>query len=252
MARDPYYEPEEESGRSPQKLFLIILAVLMLALIILCVVLTLRLRSSKTEVADLKDKLAATEQNSSSLWNYADPGAQTGTPASSTPENTPAPESSPELTPVPTVAPTATPEPTPTPTATPEPVVSEPGGLPSWISENDLRYLLKRPADDEWYSAPGKLYVTAELGLRMRSGPSGEYGLITVIPYKSEVTVYAGHGDWRLVKDSKGNVGWASSKLMTTEGTSSESPTPSPAAPSTAPETDPEPTPSPEAPSVSG
>jgi len=192
----------------------------------------MKLRSANSEIEQLNTDLVAAQaqQSSGNMWDYS-AGTDVPPPTQSDPigqaggETQPA---APAATPEPTPAPTPEPTPTPIPTPTPEPVV-QPGGLPSWLDEKDMKYVQKRPKDDEWYSAPGKLYVTAELGLNMRGGYDSTYGLITTIPTGTEVTVYAGHGDWRLVKDAKGNVGWASVKLMSTEppeGAATPSPSP--------------------------
>lgn len=259
MARDPYYDDYndfDEGGKSPKTLLLIGAAVLMLVLIVLCVLLTLKLRSANSEIEQLNtDLVAAQAQQSSNMWDYSSgESAQPSQPSDPIGEagGETAPVATPAPTPAPTPTPTPEPTPTPIPTPTPEPVV-QPGGLPSWLNEKDMKYVQKRPKDDEWYSAPGKLYVTAELGLNMRGGYDSSYGLITTIPTGTEVTVYAGHGDWRLVKDAKGNVGWASVKLMSTEPPEgAATPTPAPTVepvPSAEPGTD---TPEAEAPSQSG
>lgn len=258
MARDPYYDDYndfDDEGKGSKTLLLVGACVLMLVLIVLCVLLTFKLRSANSEIEQLNTDLvtAQAQQQSGNMWDYS-AGTDVQQPAQPDPigeagGDVQQPEA-PVATPAPTPAPTPEPTPTPIPTPTPAPVVQE-NGLPSWLSEKDMKYVQKRPKDDEWYSAPGKLYVTAELGLNMRGGYSSDYGLITTIPTKTEVTVYAGHGDWRLVKDAKGNVGWASVKLMSTEppegmATPSPSPTVAPV-----PSSDPN-TPAAEAPSQSG
>ena len=259
MAKDPYYDDYndfDDEGKSPKTLLLIGAAVLMLVMIVLCVLLTMKLRSANSEIEQLNtDLVAAQAQQSGNMWDYSE-GSDVQQPAVSDPIGEAGGESAPAATPAPTAEPTPVPtaEPTPTPIPTPEPEpVVQPGGLPSWLDEKDMKYVQKRPQDDEWYSAPGKLYVTAELGLNMRGGYDSSYGLITTIPTGTEVTVYAGHGDWRLVKDAKGNVGWASVKLMSTEppegaATPSPSPTVEPV-PSSDPTAEP---PEAEAPSQSG
>lgn len=262
MARDPYYDDYndfEDEGKSPKTLLLIGAAVLMLVMIVLCVLLTMKLRTANAEIEQLNtDLLTAQAQQSGNMWDYSS-GTDTQQPESGDPIGNaggdvqqPSVPEAPVSTPAPTPAPTPEPTPSPIPTPTPEPVV-QPGGLPSWLNEKDMKYVQKRPKDDEWYSAPGKLYVTAELGLNMRGGYDSSYGLITTIPTGTEVTVYAGHGDWRLVKDAKGNVGWASVKLMSTEppegaATPSPSPTVTPI-PEASPAAE---TPAAEAPSQSG
>ena len=256
MAKDPYYDDYNDfdnEGKSPKTLLLLGAVVLMVVLIVLCVLLTFKLRAAKAEVSDLNTQLlTAQAQQSDNMWDYsantgseAQPGGDPiGNAGGDVPAATPAP------TPAPTPTPTPAPTPTPIPTPTPEPVV-QPGGLPSWLSEKDMKYVVKMPKDDEWYSAPGKLYVTAELGLNMRGGYDSSYSLITTIPTGTEVTVYAGHGDWRLVKDAKGNVGWASVKLMSTEPPEgAATPTPAPTV-APVPSADPN-TPAAEAPSQSG
>ena len=258
MARDPYYDDYndfEDEGKSPKTLLLIGAVVLMLVLIVLCVLLTLKLRSANSEIEQLNTDLVAAQaqQQSGNMWDYS-AGTDVQQPAQSDPIGEAGGDaqqpSVPAATPAPTPAPTPEPTPTPIPTPTPAPVVQE-NGLPSWLSEKDMKYVTKWPKDDEWYSAPGKLYVTAELGLNMRGGYSSDYSLITTIPTGTEVTVYAGHGDWRLVKDARGNVGWASVKLMSTEPPAGmATPTPSPTV-APVPSSDPN-TPAAEAPSQSG
>ena len=255
MARDPYFEDYNDfdnEGKSSKTILLIGAAVLMLVMIVLTVLLTFKLRSANAEIEKLNTDLITAQAQQSSMWDYS--SEQPQQPQQSDPIGSAGGESAPAATPAPvaTPVPTPTPAPTPTPipTPTPEPVV-QPGGLPSWLSEADMKYVQKRPADDEWYTAPGKLYVTAELGLNMRGGYSSTYGLITTILTGTEVTVYAGHGDWRLVKDAKGNVGWASVNLMSTEppaGAATPSPSPTVAP---VPSADPN-TPEVEAPSQSG
>ena len=259
MARDPYYDDYndfDDEGKGSKTLLLVGAVVLMLVLIVLCVMLTLKLRGANSEIEQLNSDLVAAQaqQQSGNMWDYS-----AGTDAQQPPvESDPIGEAGgevqqpavPEATPAPTPAPTPEPTPAPIPTPSPEPLVQE-NGLPSWLSEADMKYVKKRPADDEWYSAPGKLYVTAELGLNMRGGYSSDYSLITTIPKGTEVTVYAGHGDWRLVKDAKGNVGWCSVKLLSTEPPAGmATPTPSPTV-APIPSSDPN-APAAEAPSQSG
>ena len=258
MARDPYYDDYndfEGEGKGSKTLLLVGACVLMLVLIVLCVLLTFKLRSANSEIEQLNTDLvtAQAQQQSGNMWDYS-AGGDVQQPPQSDPIGEAGSDvqqpSAPAATPAPTPAPTPEPTPTPIPTPTPAPVVQE-NGLPSWLSEKDMKYVTKWPKDDEWYSAPGKLYVTAELGLNMRGGYDSSYSLITTIPTATEVTVYAGHGDWRLVKDAKGNVGWASVKLMSTEPPAGmATPTPSPTV-APVPSSDPT-TPEAEAPSQSG
>ena len=237
---DYEYEEEaaEETGRSkPMTMFLMILGVLLLALTVLCVLLTVRLRSQKGKVEELNTKLTAAETVAQQAqWAYSEPLPEAqpqDQPGTTEAEPTPAP------TPAPTPEPT--PAPTPIPTPTPAPVVTTEGGLPSWLTEADMNNIYKRPADDEWYATPGKLYVTAEFGLRMRSGPGSDvYGILAVAPANSEVTVYASHDTWRFVKDVNGHFGWASNTLLSNEapeGVIVATATPTPVLPEAAPET---------------
>lgn len=228
----------EETGRSkPMTMFLMILGVLLLALTVLCVLLTVRLRSQKGKVEELNTKLTAAETAAQQAqWAYSEPLPEAqpqDQPGTTEAEPTPAP------TPAPTPEPT--PAPTPIPTPTPAPVVTTEGGLPSWLTEADMNNIYKRPADDEWYATPGKLYVTAEYGLRMRSGPGSDvYGILAVAPANSEVTVYASHDTWRFVKDVNGHFGWASNTLLSNEapeGVIVATATPTPVLPEAAPET---------------
>ena len=203
---------ESARGGKPMTMFLMILGVLLLALTVLCVLLTVRLRGQRSKVEELNTKLTEAENRAAQAqWAYSEPLPET---QPLTPEAQP--EAVPEATPAPTPEPT--PAPTPLPTPTPAPVVTTEGGLPSWITEADMKDIYKRPADDEWYATPGKLYVTAEFGLRMRSGPGSDvYGILAVAPAKTEVTVYASHDTWRFVKDVNGKFGWASNTLLSNE-----------------------------------
>ena len=239
---DYEYEEEaaEETGRSkPMTMFLMILGVLLLALTVLCVLLTVRLRSQKGKVEELNTKLTEAETAAQQAqWAYSEPLPE------AQPQDQPGTtETEAEPTPAPTPAPTPepTPAPTPIPTPTPAPVVTTEGGLPSWLTEADMNNIYKRPADDEWYATPGKLYVTAEYGLRMRSGPGSDvYGILAVAPANSEVTVYASHDTWRFVKDVNGHFGWASNTLLSNEapeGVIVATATPTPVLPEAAPET---------------
>ena len=201
---DEEYEAEEKSGGS-KGLFLVILGVLLLALTVLCVLLTGKLRSANTEVESLQSKLKEAE---TVKWTM-----HQETPGSAVPSETvpiPAPASSTPPAPVS--------EPTPAPTPTPAPAVVTAGGLPSWLTEENMAKITRRPKDDEWYGSPGKLYVTATLGLNLRTGIRTDIdNIITQIKCGSEVMVYAASGNMRFVQDPKGNFGWASSKLMSNE-----------------------------------
>ena len=200
------YEDEEteEKGSGSRNLFLVILGVLLLALTVLCFLLTGKLRAANAEVEGLQTKLQEAE---AVKWTMPEP-----TPAATVPT---------ETVPIPSPEVSATPEPvetTPVPTATPAPVVVTAGGLPSWLSEDDMAVITRRPKDDEWYGAPGKLYVTAALGLNLRSGLRTDINnIITQIKYGSEVEVYAASGNMRFVQDPEGNFGWASSKLLSND-----------------------------------
>ncbi len=216
MARKKYdddydYEYEEEpkaKGNGSKTTFLLILGVLLIALTVLCVLLTGKLRAANSEVESLQTKLTAAE---SVKWEAPVETA----PAATVPSETVSiPTPGVETTPVPT----ATPEPTPVPTATPEPVVVTAGGLPSWLTEANMAKITRRPKDDEWYGSPGKLYVTATLGLNLRSGIRTDIdNIICQIKCGSEVMVYAASGNMRFVQDPKGNFGWVSSKLLSNE-----------------------------------
>ena len=202
------YEDEEEEettekGSGSKSLFMVILGVLLLALTVLCVLLTGKLRAANTEVEGLQTKLKEAE---TVKWN-----APQETPAAMVPTET-VPIPSPVISTTP--APTAT----PVPTATPAPVVVTAGGLPSWLTEENMAKITRRPKDDEWYGSPGKLYVTATLGLNLRSGLRTDINnIITQIKCGSEVMVYAASGNMRFVQDPKGNFGWVSSKLLSNE-----------------------------------
>lgn len=208
---------ESDRGGRPMTMFLVILGVLLLALTVMCVLLTVRLRSQRSQVEELENKLAAAQSAPAAQdsWTYPDATPQGGAQSAPGDTSTPAPLTTPEPTPAPTPEPT--PEPTPVPTPTPAPVITTEGGLPSWLTEANMAKITKRPKDDEWYAAPGKLYVTAEIGLNMRSGPDASYALITTIPPKTEVTVYASHDNWRFVQDLKGNFGWVSNNMLSNE-----------------------------------
>ncbi len=200
-------EPERQTqGKGSQTLFLVIVAVLLLALTVLCVMLTLRLRAANTEAESLRTQLS--NKNQSVQWQ--DPVENTPVNTETVTIPTPGP-ALPETTPVPT------PEPTPQPTPVPTPVVKA-DGLPAWLTEDNMARITRRPKDDEWYGSPGKLYVTATLGLNLRSGTRTDIdNIITQIKYGSEVMVYAASGNMRFVQDPKGNFGWVSNNLLSNE-----------------------------------
>ena len=212
---DYEYEEEDysEGGRS-RTVFLMILGGLLLALTILCFALTGKLRSANKEVVKLRSELEAAK---SVQWEAPadsfDPSVPSETVSIPVPgESTVAiPSAAPESTPAPT--PSATPAPTPTPAA----VVSA-GSLPSWLTEANMAKVTRRPKDDEWYGAPGKLYVTATLGLNLRSGLRTDIdNILCQIKCGSEVEVYAASGNMRFVQDPKGNFGWCSNNLLSNE-----------------------------------
>ena len=237
---DYEYEDDaaEESARGgkPMTLFMLILGVLLLALTVLCVLLTIRLRTQRGNVEELNTRLKEAESAASQQWTYT-PAPVTETPDVSDPGAETEAQPTAEPTPAPTPEPTPTPMPTPVPTPTPAPVVTTEGGLPSWLTEANMKDIYKRPSDDEWYASPGKLYVTADYGLRMRSGPGSDiYGILAVAPAKTEVTVYASHDTWRFVKDVNGNFGWASNSLLSNEPPEGFiEPTPTPVLPAETP-----------------
>ena len=203
-------DEEERRGGSGKSLFLLLLAALLIALTVLCVVLTLRLRGANAEVENLQQQLKAAE---SVKWEA--PQALPSVPT----ETVPIPGTEAEATPAPTAEPEPTPTPTPepTPTPTPAPVVAA-GELPSWITEENMAKITRRPKDDEWYGSPGKLYVIATLGLNLRTGTRTDIdNIITQIKCGSEVEVYAASGNMRFVQDPKGNFGWCSTKLLSNE-----------------------------------
>lgn len=208
------YEEEPSSGGSKAMIgFLAILGVLLLALTVLCVVLTGRLRRADGSIADLQQQLDAAR---TVTWNTPEPTPAdngTGTDTGTDTVTVPIPSAQPQEA-TPTPEPTLTPEPTATPA--PSPALS--GGLPSWITERDMAGVTRRPKDDEWYGQPGKLYVTATLGLNMRSGTRTDINnLITQVKYGSEVMVYAASGNMRFVQDPKGNFGWVSNTYLSNE-----------------------------------
>ena len=198
-------EPEERSGGS-KTVFLMILGVLLLVLTVLCVLLTGKLRSANKKVVALQSELQAAKTVS---WTQPEepvvPSSSTETVAIPTPGTVDVPVPSPVA------------EEIPAPTPTPAPVVSA-GALPSWLKEADMARITRRPKDDEWYGAPGKLYVTASLGLNLRSGLRTDIdNIITQIRCGSEVEVYAASGNMRFVQDPKGNFGWCSNNLLSNE-----------------------------------
>lgn len=201
-------EVVDEDGGS-KSTFLLILGGLLLVLTVLCFILTGRLRSANKEIAKLQSEVKSAQ---SVQWTEPEneklPSAPT-VPSETVSIPTPGTVS----TPVPTAAPEATPAPTPT-TA---PVVSA-GALPSWLTEANMAKVTRRPKDDEWYGAPGKLYVTATLGLNLRSGLRTDIdNILCQIKCGSEVEVYAASGNMRFVQDPKGNFGWCSNNLLSNE-----------------------------------
>lgn len=193
-------EPKESKGKT---LFMAILGGLLLILTILCVILTGRLRSANKQVELLRSQAKAPQTVS---WENEPVVA---TPAPVTPEETVTVPV--ETTPSPL-------EPLTIPTATPAPVVTSADGLPSWLTEANMAAITRRPKDDEWYGSPGKMYVTATLGLNLRSGLRTDINnIITQIRCGSEVEVYAASGNMRFVQDPKGNFGWVSNNLLSSE-----------------------------------
>ena len=204
------YEDEgEKRGLGSKAVFLLILGVLLLALTVLCVLLTGKLRSANKEVLALRSEL---ETAKSVSWTEPQEVTQPFVPTETVPIPTPGEVVSlPEVTTPPETAST----PAPTPSAAP---IVTAGALPSWITEADMAKITRRPQDDEWYGAPGKLYVTASLGLNLRSGLRTDINnIVTQIKCGSEVEVYAASGNMRFVQDPKGNFGWCSNNLLSNE-----------------------------------
>lgn len=215
---DKNHDPKERGRSSDKKgkgltAFLIIITLITAVAIVACWLLMARLKSANAEVASLRTEV---DRLQSVQWE-----APSTTPTVPT-ETIPIPDvpqggSIPTPTPASTLIPEATPTPAPTPTPSPTPVVTA-GGLPAWISENDVKHITRLPKDDEWYGSPGKLYVTATMGLNLRTGIRTDINnIITQIKYGSEVMVYAASGTMRFVQDPKGNFGWCSNNLMSNE-----------------------------------
>lgn len=202
-----YEDEDEERGIGSKTVFLLILGGLLLALTVLCVLLTGKLRSANKEVIALRSELEAAK---TVRWTEPEDVSQPFVPTETVPIPTPGDVvSAPE--------PSAKPESSPAPTPTTAPVVTA-GALPSWISEASMANITRRPKDDEWYGAPGKLYVTASLGLNLRSGLRTDIdNIITQIKCGSEVEVYAASGNMRFVQDPKGHFGWCSNNLLSNE-----------------------------------
>ena len=211
---DYEYEDEdegEERGLGGKTVFLLILGGLLLALTVLCVLLTGKLRAANKEVTALRSELDTAK---SVQWtepqDVFQPSVQSSVPTETVPIPTPG-----EVVSAP--QPSAEPETAPAPVSTTAPVTTA-GALPSWISETSMANITRRPKDDEWYGAPGKLYVTASLGLNLRSGLRTDIdNIITQIKCGSEVEVYAASGNMRFVQDPKGNFGWCSNNLLSNE-----------------------------------
>lgn len=54
------------------------------------------------------------------------------------------------------------------------------------------------------------MYVTAKIGLNVRSGPSTNYSIITALPYGTEVTVYEEKDGWSRIGDGQ----WVCSQYL--------------------------------------
>ena len=65
---------ESDRGGRPMTMFLVILGVLLLALTVMCVLLTVRLRSQRSQVEELENKLAAAQSAPAAQdpWTYPD------------------------------------------------------------------------------------------------------------------------------------------------------------------------------------